>query len=168
MNEKEKIKEIVDKYIEYGGEEEPNYNRVTDVRELINELSELLIPVERELKKQISEILKEVFNEGISKGQGSNPYSWYGELNKVYLNKLVNLFQPQSVSEGDVEQKLIDVEDLLTTFCADVYGYAHKKKEVFGENREYFVTLEELDRVFTKFMESIKTQPTKDSREVQE
>jgi len=70
----------------------------------------------------------------------------------------------QSVDVEKREQNLVDVEDLLTTFCADVYGYAHNKKEVFGENREYFVTLEELDRVFTKFMQSIKTQPTKDSR----
>jgi len=74
----------------------------------------------------------------------------------------------QSAKDSREEQKLVDVEDLLTTFCADVYGYAHKKKEVFGENREYFVTLEELDRVVTKFMENIKTQPTKDSRELQQ
>ena len=58
---------------------------------------------------------------------------------------------------GDREQQLIDVEDLLTTFCADVYIYAHNKKEVFGENREYFVTLEELDRVFTAFIGNLKS-----------
>lgn len=53
-----------------------------------------------------------------------------------------------------MEIKLVNknkLGDMLVGFMAIVYDYAHKKNAVYGENREYFVTLEELDRLMYQF-----------------
>ena len=124
-----------------------------------------------ELKKKIREMITEVLVDYPFREWGSEMtirikepevFKERQRVTQCYVDEctdgFITLFDSQiDRIGGDSEQKLIDVEDLLTTFCADIYGYAHKKKEVFGENREYFVTLEELDRVFTAFIGNLKS-----------
>ena len=58
----------------------------------INSFDYLFLQEENELQNQkIEEILKEIFDEGISKANGSNPYHWFNELKDIYVKKILSL-----------------------------------------------------------------------------
>ena len=46
-------------------------------------------------------------------------------------------------------------DEKLLELYTQIHIYAMQKKKVWGKDREYFVTVKELEKLFKKFMESI-------------